>query len=109
MREVIYFWKTEVAQNNPVWIGWIHQNIPGHSAIHTQSKDGWLVGPNTTVHSYNNTRRLGMQFSGSRENRLEDKSTPLHIACHAGHVELVSELLSAGAALEARAQVRAVG
>jgi hypothetical protein len=42
MREVIYFWKTEVAQNNPVWIGWIHQNIPGHSAIHTQSKDGWL-------------------------------------------------------------------
>jgi ankyrin repeat protein len=49
-----------------------------------------------------------MEVSGSRENRLEDKSTPLHIACHAGHVELVSELLSAGAALEARAQVRAV-
>jgi ankyrin repeat protein len=50
-----------------------------------------------------------MEVSGSRENRLEDKSTPLHIACHAGHVELVSELLSAGAALEARALVSAVG
>jgi ankyrin repeat protein len=49
-----------------------------------------------------------MEVSGSRENHLEDKSTPLHIACHAGHVELVSELLSAGAALDARAQVRAV-
>jgi ankyrin repeat protein len=35
--------------------------------------------------------------------------TPLHIACEGGHVQVISELLRAGAALEARAQVSAVG
>jgi ankyrin repeat protein len=35
--------------------------------------------------------------------------TPLHWACEGGHVEVVSVLLSAGAALEARDEVSAVG
>jgi ankyrin repeat protein len=35
--------------------------------------------------------------------------TPLHYACHGDFEEGVSVLLSAGAALEARAQVSAVG
>jgi ankyrin repeat protein len=45
----------------------------------------------------------------SESDSLEDEKTPLHIACQGGHVEMVSELLSAGAALEARAEVSAVG
>jgi hypothetical protein len=54
---------------------------------------------------YTPTRHLEMEVSGSREENLNC----LHIACERGHVEVVSVLLSAGADLEARDEVSAVG
>jgi hypothetical protein len=49
-----------------------------------------------------------MSSSGLAEvsDSLQDGWTPLHRACWRGKVELVSVLLAAGAALEARDQVR---
>jgi ankyrin repeat protein len=46
--------------------------------------------------------------AGASVSCLQNKSTPLHIACQRGDAEVVSVLLSAGAMIDAPGEVSAV-